>query len=108
MELVKPAYAQIETSGSYDIATLRGFEGVFSSIVGVALGFAGIALFIMLLVGGFRYLTSGGNPQQAEAAQKTITTAILGVVVVALTYLILSIIAEVTGANIETFQIYRP
>lgn len=108
MELVKPVYAQIETSGYYNTATIRGFEGVFSGIVSVALGFAGIALFIMLLVGGFRYLTSSGNPQQAEAARKTITTAILGVIVVSLAYLILRIIADVTGADIETFRVIGP
>jgi hypothetical protein len=89
------------------VVTIKGFERVFSNIVIVAIGFAGLALFIMLLVGGFKYLTSAGNPKAAESARNTITYAILGLVLVALAYLILMFISTFTGVDLSTFRITR-
>lgn len=90
-----------------DPAQLNDFTDVFSNLVGAVLGFAGIALFIMLIVGGFQYITSGGDPKRAEAARHTLTSAIVGLVLVVLALLILTFIAEFTGADVLNFVIYR-
>ncbi|MBX4197632.1 hypothetical protein KW801_03715 [Candidatus Saccharibacteria bacterium] len=42
----------------------------------------------MIIVGGFRYITSGGNPESTKSARNTILYAIIGLVVVALAQLI--------------------
>ena len=86
-------------------ATLGSLEVIFGRIVQVALGFAGVALFIMLTAGGFKYITSGGNPKSTESAKKTLTAAIGGLFLVALAYLILRLIAEFTGADIGNFRV---
>ncbi len=89
-------------------APLTGLEGIFSNVISLAIGFAGIAFFVMFLVGGFQYLTAGGNPQQAEGAKKTLTYAILGLVFIALAYLILRFISSVTGVtSILNFKIQQ-
>jgi hypothetical protein len=90
-----------------NVATIRGFEWIFRNVVVSVLGLAGIVLFIMLLVGGFKYLTSGGNPENAAAAQKVITYAIAGLILIALSYLILVFISTITGADVTNFIIYR-
>ena len=90
------------------IVTIKGAERVFANVVTVILGFAGIALFIMLIVGGLKYITSGGNPKNTEAAGKTITYAITGIALIALSYLILSFIKYITGADVTTFRITPP
>jgi hypothetical protein len=90
------------------VATIKGFEWIFNNIVTVILGFAGIALFIMLIVGGFGYITSAGDPKKAEAAKNTITYGIGGLVLIALAYLILLAIQSLTGINLSVFQIYQP
>ena len=100
--------AQAGIANVDNVATIQGLEGVFENVIGVALGFAAIALFIMLLVGGFKYITSGGNPKSLESARKTLTYAILGMVLVASAYLILRFIGVFTGANVENFQIVYP
>ncbi|MCL5003909.1 MAG: hypothetical protein M1352_01405 [Patescibacteria group bacterium] len=38
----------------------------------------GIGLFAMLLYGGLRYLTSGGDEKAIQSAQKTMTAALMG------------------------------
>ena len=69
------------------------------------MAFAGIVLFVMLIIGGFRYITAGGDPKGIEGAKKTLTYAIAGMVLVALSYLIINFIASFTGANITDFNI---
>jgi hypothetical protein len=78
-------------------AELVDLEAMFGNIVAAALGLGGILLFIFLLYGGFKYITSGGDPQSAAAARQTITYAVIGFILAASAVLILNIIAYVTG-----------
>jgi len=97
--------AAVEALGSGDPATLEGLERVFSGIITSLLGFAGIALFIMLIVGGFLYITAGSDPKRAEGAKKTLTYAIMGIVFIALAFLFLQIISWFTGVDVTTFRV---
>lgn len=89
-------------------ALLSDLECVFASVIGAALSFGGIVLFIMLLVGGFQYITAGGNPQSVEGAKKTLTYAIGGTILLALSFLILVLVREFSGVDVTNFQIVRP
>ena len=88
-----------------DPAKLSDLEKVFGNVVNVALGFAGIVLFFMLIIGGFKYITAGGDPKGIEGARKTLTYAIAGMVLIALSYLILRFIESFTGAPVTEFNI---
>ena len=89
------------------VATIKGFEVIFNNIISTVLAFAGIILFIMLVAGGFRYITAGGDPKNVEAAKKTLTYAIGGIIAIALAFLILRFIQDFTGANVTEFKITR-
>ena len=52
---------------------------------------------IFLMVGGFWYLSSAGNEEQAEKGQKTITNSIIGLVVIIMAYAIVRIVAGLLG-----------
>ncbi len=86
-------------------ATIKDLEIVFGNIVKVSLGFAGVVLFVLLLMGGMKYITSGGDPKAAESAQKTITYAIGGLIIILLSYLILVLIKQITGVDVTQFRI---
>lgn len=94
-------------------AKLSDLETVFGSAVTSLLALGGIVLFLMLLSGGFKYLTSGGDPKATESAQKTLTYAIGGLVMLAGSFLILKIIGDFTGTgslsgtNILEFKIFK-
>jgi len=90
---------------SGDVATIKGFEVIFNNIVSVSLGFAAIVLFFMLIFGGIQLITSGGNPQATQAASKTITYAVFGVVLVALALLILVFVSHFTGVDVTEFSV---
>ena len=90
-----------------NVATIKGFEAIFYNLVVIALAVAGISLFIMLVVGGFKYLTAGGNQDSAQAARQTLTYAFIGFVVLVAAYLILSLIFRFTGVPITTFSVTK-
>ena len=62
-------------------------EGVMQ-IVRVLLGFLGIIAIVILLYGGFVWLTSAGNEEKVGQAKKIITAAIIGLVIVFISYAI--------------------
>lgn len=87
--------------------TIGDLSKVFANIVRGALGLAGIVFFILLLIGGFRYITSGGDPKAVEGAQKTLTSAVIGLVVILLSFIILLLIQTITGVNVTNFNITK-
>lgn len=89
-------------------AKISDLETIFGNVVTSLLALGGIVLFLMLLSGGFKYLTSGGDPKATETAQKTLTYAIGGMVLLAGSYMILRIISDFTGADVTNFVIVRP
>ena len=90
------------------VATIKGVETLFSNVISLAIPFSGIALFIMLLIGGFNYLSAGADAGKAQAAQKTITYAIMGLVFIAVSFLILRLIGEFTGVKgFFIFQVFQ-
>ena len=91
--------------GDIKIPTFKCLEVVFSNILFVAVSLAALALFVMLFVGGFKFLTSGGDPKATTSAKQTITYAIIGIVLMALAYLIFLLIQTFTGVNVTTFTI---
>lgn len=91
-----------------DVAKISDLKVVFENVVGYALGMAGIVLFILLLVAGFKYITSGGDPKATEGAKKTLTSAVIGLVVILISYLILVLIETITGVEVTKFNIVIP
>lgn len=73
-------------------ATIQCLEPLFSNVVQGLAALVGVALFIMILNSGFRYLTSAGDQKKLEAARGSLTNAIVGVVLIAVGYLILKTI----------------
>ena len=92
---------------SEGVVQLRYLECVFGNVVNVVLGLAGVVLFIMLILGGFSYITSGGDPKKVESARNTLTYAIGGVIFIALAYLILKFIEVFTGVPVTEFKIFQ-
>ena len=63
-------------------------------VIQILLAIAGLVAVIFLIVGGFRYITAGGNEETAESAKKTITNAIIGIVIIILAFVIVRVISN--------------
>jgi hypothetical protein len=88
-----------------EVATLKGFECVFRNILIVVGQLAILALFLMLVFGGFKYMTAGGDPKATEAAQKTITAAITGLFLLVGIWLLLRFLSVFFGVDLLTFNV---
>jgi hypothetical protein len=67
--------------------TVRNVINILSVIVG-------IAAVIMVILGGFRYVTSGGDSNSTKGARDTIIYALVGLVVVALAQAIVQFVLQ--------------
>ncbi len=61
--------------------------------------FAGSVAVIFIMIGGFRYVTSGGNEEQSEAGRKTLTTSVIGLVIIILAATIVRIVVGTLGTG---------
>lgn len=86
-------------------AQLTDLEVIFARILNIITSFAVLAVFIMLVIGGFKYITSGGDPKATESAQKTLTYAIFGLAALVGIWLILRFIEVFTGVHVTEFKI---
>lgn len=77
-----------------------GLEGksdlpdLVSQVVSVVLSLAGTASVILLIVGGFMWMTSAGNEEKLKKAKGMIQAAIVGLVIVMLAYVVVSFVFE--------------
>ncbi len=72
-------------------------QGLAVRLVKILLYFAGIVAVIMAIIGGYQIMTSAGNTTQAANGRKTLTNAIIGLVIVILSYVIIqAVISFVT------------
>lgn len=88
-----------------DPAGLDQIEQVFSSIISVIVGLGFMVLLVMLVWAGIKYLTSEGEPKAIQSAHQTVTWALLGIVFMALAWLILQLIKVFTGIDVTIFNI---
>jgi hypothetical protein len=63
-------------------------------IVQFLLSIVGLISILFIIIGGYRYITSGGNEEAAEAGKKALTNAIIGLVIVILSYVIVVVVAN--------------
>ena len=73
----------------------RGTIGeLASSIIGILLFAAGMVAVIMIIIGGYIWMTSRGNESQTTNGRKTLTNALIGLVIVILAYAIVQAITN--------------
>ncbi|PJC22634.1 hypothetical protein CO059_02105, partial [candidate division WWE3 bacterium CG_4_9_14_0_2_um_filter_48_10] len=67
-----------------DTAAEQAGSKLFTTVINVISIVVGIIAVIMIIVGGFRYITSGGKQESVAGAKTTILYALIGLVIVAL------------------------
>ena len=76
-----------------------GITNVVSTIIDVLSVIVGAVSVIMIIIGGFRYVTSAGDSNATTAARNTIIYALVGLVIVIFAQVIVSfVIGQVDGS----------
>lgn len=88
-----------------DVATIQGLECVFYNISATLIPLAGIAVFVMLMVGALKMITAGGEPKAVQKASQTITFAVVGLVALLGIWFVLKLIFQITGIDVTKFKI---
>ena len=71
---------------------LFGNTGVFKQITNTILYIVGIVAVIMLIVGGIKYVVSGGDSKKVTDAKNTVLYAIIGLVIAFLAFAIVNFV----------------
>lgn len=74
--------------GSADVRT------TIASIINVALGLLGIVALVIILYGGFKWMTAGGNDDQVGEARKIIIAGVIGLAVILSSYAIANFVID--------------
>ncbi len=67
-------------------------DNTIANVVNLISLVVGVAAVIMIIVGGFRYITSGGNQESIKGAKNTIIYALIGLIIVALAQIIVKFV----------------
>lgn len=94
-----------------DVPSLACLAQVVINIINFAFMFLGVVTLLMLLFGSIKYITSGGDPKALQGAQKTITYALIGAVVVMLSFVLINVVTTALGLSssniLSNFSFYQ-
>lgn len=86
-----------------DISAGRGYAAnfgtMFSSLLNVVMLIAALLVFAYMIWGGIEWITSGGDKGKAESARNKLTAAIIGLVIVAASYAVVTLVVQFLGFN---------
>lgn len=71
------------------------------NILNWLLGIMALVAVVMIIIGGFTWLTAGGNEEKVDKAKKIISAAVIGLIIVLLAWAIVIFVARTT-ANVTT------
>jgi len=92
---------------------LRGLTGseFFSTFIPRAVGLifvvGGILFFFMFVVGAIQWITSGGDKTALEGARGKITNALIGIILLLVSFAIIRLIQTFFGVDILELDILR-
>lgn len=102
---VVPAPPYVQTSYGRELGTI---SWLISNVLKLVMTIGGLLTFAFFIIGAFYYITSGGEKDKIDKAQKTLTNAIIGLVILAVSWIVMRIIETVFGIDILTPRFYAP
>jgi len=75
------------------------FADLFVRIINWMAGIATTLAILMIVVGGIQYMISGGNEDKIKAARKTIQWALIGLIVVLMSWGLLNELLDLLGVG---------
>lgn len=84
------------------------FQNLIGDFIKISVGLAFMAVTVIIVVSGIRWMTSGGDQKKVAGAQAAITWAVGGIGFLVLAWIVLLIIQAVTGAQLTKFDLTFP
>lgn len=61
-------------------------ESIVATIIKTILGLLGILFVVLMIMGGFQWMTAGGNEESVKKAQGRIKNAVIGLIIIVMAY----------------------
>lgn len=74
-------------------------EDIIANIIQVLLSFIGVIFLLLIIYGGYNWMTAAGDSSKVETAKNTITRAVIGLIVVLAAYAISYFVIKSLGTN---------
>lgn len=109
--VIAPVYAagndiSIKPAGtSFNALTNLTAGGIISGAINLVLIVVALVFFFILVLGGLKWVTSGGDEKKVGAARAQITNALIGLAIVFAAWAIMKLIETVFGISIFNFSI---
>lgn len=87
----------VQAGGSCSPGAGTTLNKILRNIITILSGIIGVVAVIMVVVSGFRYVTSGGDTNKIAGAKNTLLYAVIGLVIVALAQLIVHFVLHTAG-----------
>ena len=65
---------------------------IINNIIAILISVAGLIAIIFVIVGGFNFVLSSGNPEKANSARSTLINALIGLVIAIMARVVIEII----------------
>jgi len=90
---VQAQQAELEkTAGAAGIKGETDLAIIVGKIVGTLLGFLGLIAVVIVIIGGFQWMTSGGNEDKIKSARSLMVNGLIGLVIIVLAYALASFV----------------
>lgn len=89
-----PAACQSNADQPRSGNSIYGPDGVLTRVAGLFARAVGTAAVIMIIIGGFKYITSSGDSANVQSAKNTILFAIVGLIIVAMAQVITGFVLD--------------
>ena len=100
MDLGNSYMTQVQSGAGIGSATM---PQVIGKVIKVILSILGLVALVLFIIGGFQWMTSGGNKEKIQGAQKLMGAAVIGMVIIIIAYaasaFIVNKLANVTDAT---------
>lgn len=91
-DTVNQACQGVQAAGGGAGCNGNAFEGFLKKVVNILIFIIGAISVIMIIVGGLRYVLSGGDQNSVKAGKDTILYAVIGLVVALMAYAIVNFV----------------
>lgn len=81
------------------VARLTCLPAVLGNIISFALIASGVVALFFIIFAGAKLVTSAGDQKKVEGARKTLTWAIIGLVIILLAFFIVNFLGVLTGTE---------
>jgi cytochrome bd-type quinol oxidase subunit 2 len=80
---------------------------LFNSLLNIVMLIAALLVFAYLIMGGIEWITSGGDKGKAESARNKLTSAVIGLIIVAASYAIFTLLLRFLGFGGDVNKLFQ-